>query len=114
MSVRIVHRPARITTPVEPPADVVLAPPPPLGEHSAGFPLQSLLPVVGSLSSITMIDGSGWFAAPGWKTFLEARAVADSRCPTDPATRADATRPARNPAIIIVPSTAGDEAPGMR
>ncbi|MFE7845754.1 type VII secretion protein EccCa [Microbacterium sp. NPDC057407] len=55
MTVRIVHRPARITKPVEPPAEVVLAPPPPIGEGTTGFPLQSLLPIVGSLSSITMI-----------------------------------------------------------
>jgi S-DNA-T family DNA segregation ATPase FtsK/SpoIIIE len=55
MTVRIVHRPARITEPLAAPADVVLAPPPPLGEGAGGFPLQSLLPIVGSLSSITMI-----------------------------------------------------------
>ncbi|MGP3533800.1 type VII secretion protein EccCa [Microbacterium sp. RD1] len=55
MTLRVVHRPARITEPVSPPADVTLAPPPPLGDNAAGFPIQSLLPVVGSLSSITMI-----------------------------------------------------------
>jgi len=55
VTVRIIHRPARITQPVEPPAELVLAPPPPLGEAATGFPLQSLLPIVGSLSSITMI-----------------------------------------------------------
>ena len=55
MTVRIVHRPARISEPVEPAPDVLLAPPPPIGEGSTGFPLQSLLPIVGSLSSITMI-----------------------------------------------------------
>lgn len=55
MNVRIVHRPARISEPVEPADDVVLAPPPPIGEGPTGFPLQSLLPIVGSLSSITMI-----------------------------------------------------------
>lgn len=55
MTVRVVHRPARITQPVEEPAEIVLAPPPPIGDGSAAFPLQSLLPVVGSLSSITMI-----------------------------------------------------------
>ncbi|GAA1131854.1 type VII secretion protein EccCa [Microbacterium aurantiacum] len=55
MSVHVVHRPARITEPVEAPADITLAPPPPIGEGSTGFPIQSLLPVVGSLSSITMI-----------------------------------------------------------
>ncbi|MEV8274626.1 type VII secretion protein EccCa [Microbacterium sp. NPDC077184] len=55
MSVHVVHRPARIIEPVEAPADITLAPPPPIGEGSTGFPIQSLLPVVGSLSSITMI-----------------------------------------------------------
>ena len=55
MNIRIVHRPARISEPVEPADDVVLAPPPPIGEGPTGFPLQSLLPIVGSLSSITMI-----------------------------------------------------------
>ena len=55
MTLRVIHRPARITTPVEPPAQITLAPPPPLGEGASGFPIQSLLPVVGSLSSITMI-----------------------------------------------------------
>ncbi len=55
MTVRVVHRPARATVPVEPPVEMVLAPPPPLGDHAGGFPLQSLLPIVGSLSSITMI-----------------------------------------------------------
>jgi S-DNA-T family DNA segregation ATPase FtsK/SpoIIIE len=55
MTVRVVHRPARITQPVEAPAELVLAPPPPIGEGTGAFPLQSLLPIVGSLSSITMI-----------------------------------------------------------
>ena len=34
---------------------MLLAPPPPIGDAATGFPLQSLLPIVGSLSSITMI-----------------------------------------------------------
>ncbi|MBM3715775.1 MAG: cell division protein FtsK, partial [Actinobacteria bacterium] len=55
MTVRIVHRPARISEAVEPAPEVILAPPPPIGEGATGFPLQSLLPIVGSLSSITMI-----------------------------------------------------------
>ena len=55
MTLRIIHRPARITVPAEPPAEVMLAPPPPIGDGAGGFPLQSLLPIVGSLSSITMI-----------------------------------------------------------
>lgn len=55
MTLRIVHRPARVTQPLEAPAPIVLAPPPPIGEGSTPFPLQSLLPILGSLSSITMI-----------------------------------------------------------
>lgn len=55
MTQRIVHRPARIVAPVESPGEFVLAPPPPVGENTSGFPLQSLLPIVGSLSSVTMI-----------------------------------------------------------
>ncbi|GAA3598180.1 type VII secretion protein EccC [Klugiella xanthotipulae] len=56
MSSRIIHRPARITTPVTAPEPTELAPPPQLGDAPVGgIPLQSLLPVVGSLSSITMI-----------------------------------------------------------
>ncbi|MFH8251279.1 type VII secretion protein EccCa [Microbacterium sp. B2969] len=55
MTTRLVHRPARVTEALEDPTDLVLAPPPPIGENAAGFPLQSLLPIVGSLSSITMI-----------------------------------------------------------
>ena len=55
MTVRIVHRPARVTQPLEAPAEIVLAPPPPIGESSTPFPVQSLLPILGSLSSITMI-----------------------------------------------------------
>ena len=55
MTVRVVHRPARVTEPLDAPAEIVLAPPPPIGESSTPFPLQSLLPILGSLSSITMI-----------------------------------------------------------
>ncbi|WP_345800713.1 type VII secretion protein EccCa [Microbacterium sp. AZCO] len=55
MTIRVVHRPARVTEPLDEPSELVLAPPPPIGESTAGFPLQSLLPIVGSLSSITMI-----------------------------------------------------------
>lgn len=55
MTLRIIHRPARVTEPLTDAPEFVLAPPPPLGDNSGGFPLQSLLPIVGSLSSITMI-----------------------------------------------------------
>ena len=55
MTIRVVHRPARVTQPLEEPVELVLAPPPPIGESSTPFPIQSLLPILGSLSSITMI-----------------------------------------------------------
>ena len=56
MTVELVHRPARSTTPATPPEASVLAAPPALGESSmSGLPLQMLLPVVGSMSSITMM-----------------------------------------------------------
>lgn len=53
---RIVHRPARITTPLVRPDAEQLAPPPQLPEGpSGGVPLQSLLPVVGAVSSVVMM-----------------------------------------------------------
>lgn len=56
MSIRLVHRPARSTTPATPPEERVLAAPPPLGEGNIGaLPLQMLLPVVGSMGSIVMM-----------------------------------------------------------
>lgn len=56
MTTRIVNRPARETRPVEQPEPLTLAAPPPVGEAPpGGLPLQSLLPVIGSLSSITMM-----------------------------------------------------------
>lgn len=56
MSTRLVHRPARSSTPIAPPAEELLAAPPPLGEGNIGAPpLQMLLPVIGSMSSITMM-----------------------------------------------------------
>jgi S-DNA-T family DNA segregation ATPase FtsK/SpoIIIE len=56
MTLRLLHRPARITRPLRPPEPEVLAPPPALGDGPlSGIPIQTLLPVVGSLSSIVMI-----------------------------------------------------------
>jgi DNA segregation ATPase FtsK/SpoIIIE, S-DNA-T family len=56
VSIRLVHRPARATTPAVPPEPRVLAAPPPLGEGNIGaLPLQMLLPVVGSMGSIVMM-----------------------------------------------------------
>lgn len=49
-------RPARVVPPLVRPEPLVMAAPPALGDAPAGgIPLQTLLPVVGSLSSITMI-----------------------------------------------------------
>ncbi|MFF7294100.1 type VII secretion protein EccCa [Microbacterium sp. NPDC008134] len=55
MTQRIVHRPARAVLPAEPPEGIVLTAPPASNDAAAGFPLQSVLPIVGSLSSITMM-----------------------------------------------------------
>lgn len=56
MSTLLVHRPARSTRPATPPEPLTLAAPPPLGEGNIGaLPLQMLLPVIGSMSSITMM-----------------------------------------------------------
>lgn len=56
MSTGIVHRPARSTSPSTAPQEEVLAAPPPLGEGDIGAPpLQMLLPVIGSMSSILMM-----------------------------------------------------------
>jgi S-DNA-T family DNA segregation ATPase FtsK/SpoIIIE len=55
MTQKIVHRPAR-STPLPPePESLVLAPPPAANDSAAGLPLQAVLPIVGSLSSITMM-----------------------------------------------------------
>lgn len=55
MSVHIAHRPARATAPARPPDPVSVAPPPLLTDAPTGFPVQSMLPIVGSLSSVLMI-----------------------------------------------------------
>ena len=69
MSIRLVHRPARSTTPATPPEERMLAAPPPLGEGNIGaLPLQVLLPVVGSMGSIvmmTVLRGNPIFVAVG-------------------------------------------------
>ncbi|MBT1676147.1 type VII secretion protein EccCa [Curtobacterium aurantiacum] len=53
---RVVHRPARVSTPLVRPEAEQLAPPPQLPEGpSGGIPLQSLLPVVGAISSVVMM-----------------------------------------------------------
>lgn len=56
MTTRLVHRPARITVPLRRPAPEELAPPPTSADGNVGGPaLQTLLPVVGALTSVTMI-----------------------------------------------------------
>ncbi|ROQ40751.1 S-DNA-T family DNA segregation ATPase FtsK/SpoIIIE [Frondihabitans sp. PhB188] len=56
MTRRLVHRPTRVSRPLRPDEEEPLAPPPALTEGPVGgIPLQTLLPVVGSFSSIIMI-----------------------------------------------------------
>lgn len=56
MSVKVINRPARITTPLTRPEEHALAAPPSQGDAApGGIPLQTLLPVLGSMSSITMM-----------------------------------------------------------
>ncbi|MEU4360782.1 type VII secretion protein EccCa [Promicromonospora sp. NPDC023987] len=56
MTQRIVHRPARTVRPLVAPSSRKLATPPAVGSGSvAGLPLQALLPLVGALSSMTMM-----------------------------------------------------------
>ncbi len=56
MTIKIIHRPARVTAPLTPPDEVPLAAPPQQGDGAVGgLPIQSMLPVLGSMSSITMM-----------------------------------------------------------
>ncbi|MFE7506691.1 type VII secretion protein EccCa [Promicromonospora sp. NPDC057488] len=56
MTQRIVHRPARTVSPLVVPPSRSLAAPPAVGSGNvAGLPLQALLPLVGALSSMTMM-----------------------------------------------------------
>lgn len=56
MTVRLVHRPTRITRPIQPDEQEPVSPPPPLPDGPVGGPpIQLLLPVVGALSSVVMI-----------------------------------------------------------
>lgn len=56
MTQRIVHRPARTVRPLTAPPDRTLATPPAVGSGSvAGLPMQALLPLVGAVSSMTMM-----------------------------------------------------------
>ena len=56
MTARLVHRPARLTQPLQPPEPSTVAAPPTMTDgHVGGASLHTLLPVVGALSSVTMI-----------------------------------------------------------
>ena len=56
MSVKIVHRPTRTTTPMTRPDAEIIAPPPPLSDDQGGrTPLQFLLPIIGAMSSVVMM-----------------------------------------------------------
>ncbi|QHT57426.1 type VII secretion protein EccCa [Cellulomonas sp. H30R-01] len=51
----LVHRPARMVRPLEQPPDVPVASPPQTNDATGGAGLQSLLPVVGAVGSMTMM-----------------------------------------------------------
>lgn len=56
MTVKLVHRPTRITRPIKPEGEEIIAPPPAMTEGPVGgLPIQTLLPVIGALSSVVMI-----------------------------------------------------------
>ncbi|MET0854720.1 MAG: type VII secretion protein EccCa [Microterricola sp.] len=56
MTLRIVHRPARVTRAVEATEREMIAPPPIMPDGPVGgLPMQTMLPVLGALSSMTMI-----------------------------------------------------------
>ena len=56
MSLRLVHRPTRITRPIRPEEPESIAAPPTITDgHVGGLPIQTFLPVLGALSSVIMI-----------------------------------------------------------
>jgi DNA segregation ATPase FtsK/SpoIIIE, S-DNA-T family len=56
MTLRLVHRPTRITRPIRPDEPECIAAPPTLTDgHAGGLPIQTFLPVIGALSSVIMI-----------------------------------------------------------
>ncbi|MEE1930948.1 type VII secretion protein EccCa [Streptomyces sp. TRM 70351] len=67
MSVRVVHRPARTTRPLPPPAERRIEPPPSLPEASTGSAAASLLPMAGVMGSVVLMTvvRSSRFAAIG-------------------------------------------------
>ena len=53
---RLVHRPSRVTRPLEQPDEEVLAAPPAMQDGpQGGFPVQSLIPILGATVSVTMM-----------------------------------------------------------
>lgn len=67
MSVRVVHRPARTTRPLPPPAERLMEPPPNLPDGKGGSAATSLLPMMGVMGSVVMMTviRSSQFAAIG-------------------------------------------------
>ncbi|WP_421742482.1 hypothetical protein [Cellulomonas sp.] len=55
MTRTLVHRPARVVRPLAPPPDVPVAAPPQMNDAAGGSGLQSMLPVVGAVGSMTMM-----------------------------------------------------------
>ena len=56
MSTTKIHRPTRVTTPVEPAGAETIAAPPPVQDGAAGgIPIQALIPVLGAATSVTMM-----------------------------------------------------------
>ena len=56
MTLRIIHRPARTTVPLKPGAEEPVAPPPALTDAPlGGFPIQTLLPVLGAGTSVVVM-----------------------------------------------------------
>lgn len=56
MTLRLVHRPARVVRPLHAPPRVDLSPPPQMADGATGgAPMQALFPVIGALGSMTMM-----------------------------------------------------------
>ncbi|NLS09989.1 type VII secretion protein EccCa [Nesterenkonia sp. MY13] len=55
MTLKLVHRPTRTTAPVPQAAPTMLAAPPELEGNSGAMPMQMILPIIGALSSVTMM-----------------------------------------------------------
>ena len=55
MTVRLVHRPARVVRPLVQPPPVDVAPPPQLADATGGPGLQTMFPIVGAVGSMTMM-----------------------------------------------------------